>query len=123
MREERRRWVRVRARLLTFVKSLKTGQVQRTLTKDISGGGVCILSEESFQQGEELEVQIKLPDREQPLAFKAGVSWVRLLKAASKSYKDSTFEIGMQFTAIDPKVHALMMQYAMMNALPPGAEG
>ena len=119
MDQERRRFIRVAARLLTFVRTRDTGKTVRVLTKDIGGGGICFVSEERFDTDEIVEVEMTLPDRGQPIAFLAAVAWRRPVAEAGKSPRRTSWEIGVKFLSIGPKEQALMVQYAALNAGPP----
>ena len=123
MKPERRQFIRVRSHLMTFVKVLSTGKVQRALTKDIGGGGVCALTEVQFDPGTEVELEITLPDRSAPITGRASVVWSRSLAAppaldSGESSVKSSMETGLRFLAIDPKEQALLTQYARLNAVP-----
>lgn len=118
----RREFVRVRSRLTTVFKVASTGKIHRALTRDISGGGVCFSTEELLEGGEVLEVEVRLPDRSQPVLFSGVVSWSRLVRRPQHSYEAATFNVGVQFVSINPKDRNLLVAYAQMNALPPGSE-
>lgn len=119
--EERRRFVRNRVRLNTIVTILRTGETRRALTKDIGGGGICVVTEEELEAGEVLGVEIKLPDFDRPVTFKAGVVWITMAAPISRSAVTGRYEVGLKFSDIDPKSRSLMLQYAALNAPPPGA--
>jgi hypothetical protein len=121
--EERRRSIRLRTRLTTIYKHLTTGRVQRTLTKDVSGHGACLLTEDLLEAGTPLEVEIKLPDRTSPVTFLAEVVWSAFQLDAQGSPGKPKAETGIRFVSIDPKDHAAIMQYARFNALPPSGPG
>ena len=118
MGEEQRRFIRVPSRLNAIFKVVKTGKVRRALTKDISAGGVCFITEELLEPGTALEVELKLPDREAPITFLGEVAWSRPIGPPPKSYQNPTSEAGIKFVSIDPKDRALIMQYAKLNAPP-----
>ena len=120
MKPERRQFIRVRTRLTTFVTLMSNGKVQRALTRDIGGGGVCLLAETALSLGTEVKLEIQLPDREAPIASRAVVLWSRTVApAADASEGDQpTLETGMSFLEIDPKERALLTQYARLNAVP-----
>ena len=118
MGEEQRRFIRVISRLTAVVKIAKTGKVRRALTKDISAGGICFVTEELLEPGTALEVELKLPDRDAPIAFLGEVSWSRPIGPAPKSYQNPTAETGVKFISIDPKERDLIMLYAKLNAPP-----
>ena len=116
--QERRQFIRLRSRLVTFIKHVDTGKVERVLTKDIGGVGVCFISHKALPPGTPLEVEIKLPDFERPITFTASVVWSRVTEPAKKSYQFPTVEIGVTFAVIGQKQRSLIMQYAALNALP-----
>ena len=116
---ERRKFIRVNTRLTAIFKNLKTGKVRRALTKDVSGLGLCLVTEEILEPGTLLGVEIKLPDREAPITFTAEVVWSRPIMLSRKSYENPTGETGIRFLGIDPKDQKLLRAYATINA-PPG---
>ena len=118
MGKELRRFIRLPSRLTAIFKVVKTGKVRRALTKDISAGGVCFVTEEVLEPGMALEVDLKLPDRAAPITFLGEVAWSRPIGSQRKSYENPTAETGVKFVSIDPKDQALIMQYAKLNAPP-----
>ena len=120
--DERRRSVRLRTRLTTIYKNLSTGRVQRALTKDVSGHGACLVTDDLLEAGTPLEIEIKLPDRATPVTLLAEVVWSGFQLEAS-GQTGSRAEAGIKFVSIDPKDHALVMQFARFNALPPSGPG
>jgi hypothetical protein len=121
MEQEQRQVIRLGVRLLTWVKFLSTGKVHRALTRDIGSGGLCLVMEGVIEPGTKLELEIKLPDREAPITATAEVVWSRSIGEPAKSYQGQTAEIGVKFVNIDSKDRSLIMQYARLNALPPGS--
>lgn len=120
--DERRRSVRLRPRLTTIYKNLSTGRVRRALTKDVSGHGACLVTEDLLEAGTPLEIEIKLPDRASPVTFLAEVVWSGFQVDAAGRI-GSRAEAGVKFVSIDPKDHTLVMQFARFNALPPSGPG
>jgi len=121
MSEERRRFLRGHTRLTTFLKMLDTGLVQRVLTKNISSGGVCLITEEIVAPGALVEVEVKLPDREQPLAFQGVVKWSRPASGSEQGARAA--ETGVQFISIDPKDRALIAHHVKLSATPQERSG
>jgi hypothetical protein len=119
MGREDREFIRVNVRLLTWLK-FPNGQVLRSLTKDVSGAGVCVVTEGTVEPGTLLEVEIKLPDREAPIKFMGGAVWSKAVAEPAKAYQAPTAETGVRFVSIDPKEQALILQYAKLNAIPEG---
>jgi len=117
-KSDRRQFVRLKTKLVTFVKRPDTGKVKRVLTKDIGGIGICVVSDERDEPDTPLEVELKLPDSEQPITFKGLVVWSRVVEEPKQSYKPLVVETGIKFAEINPKQRALIMQYAVLNAMP-----
>lgn len=115
---ERRECIRIRERLVAFVKDPATGKVHRGLTNNISSVGVCVVTEQFFKPGAPLEVEIKLPDREAPVTFTGEVVWSRVAEEAQKVYEGPTVELGIKFVQIDLRDLTLIQQHAALNALP-----
>ena len=115
MGQERRQFIRVHARLTTLIKPLKTAKVRRALTKDISGIGVCLVTEELCELGTPLEVEMRLPDYDAPVKFLGQVMWSKPIGEPRKG-QPPTAEIGLRVVSIDPKDRSLLMQYAKLNA-------
>lgn len=111
--------IRLRTKLTTVFKIVKTGKVRRGLTKNISGVGICLVADEPIEPGEPLDVELQLPDRVAPVTFSAAVVWSRPTGGPRKSYETPTIEIGVRFVTIDSKDAVLLGQYAALNALPP----
>ncbi len=119
MSEERRRSIRANARLTTIVKNLDTKRVWRALTKDVGGVGVCVVTDESLELGTKLELEIRLPDRDEPITFTGEVVWSREVGGPRKSYEAPIREVGVKFVEIQPKDQRLLQQYVLMNPSPP----
>ncbi|MBI4003906.1 MAG: PilZ domain-containing protein [Candidatus Omnitrophica bacterium] len=115
---EQRRFIRITSRLTAIVKIVKTGKIKRALTRDVSAGGICVVTEEILEPGTALEVELKLPDREAPVRFLGEVAWSRPIGPTPKSYENPTEETGVKFISIDPNDRTLLMQYAKLNAPP-----
>ena len=115
---ERRRTIRLSARLLTTFKQANSAAVERALTRDISGDGVCFVADKMLEPGTPLEVTLQLPDREGPVTFLGHVIWSRLSLDATHRGSPRTAENAVRFVSIHPKDRELIMQYAKLHALP-----
>ena len=116
---ERRGYIRIRERLVTFVKDPATGKVHRALTRDLGGVGVCLITNEPLEVGVAIEGELKLPDREAPVSFSAVVVWSQVIqKEPGETLDRPTREVGVKFVRIDPKDRVLIQQHAALNALP-----
>lgn len=62
---------------------------------DVSGGGMRVLSDEPFRQGDRLELDL-LPPGDPPIHIWARVAWVEELPTGA----DASHEVGLQFTDV-----------------------
>ena len=116
---ERREYIRVRERLVTFIKDPATGKVHRALTRDLGGTGVCLVTNEPLEVGVAIEGELKLPDRKAPVTFSAVVVWSQVIqKEPGQPLDRPTREVGVKFVRIDPKDRALIQQHVALNAMP-----
>ena len=114
---ERRDFIRIRERLVLLLKNTATGRVHRTLTDDVSGSGLRLVTSELLEAGAEVEGELKLPDRNEMIVFAGVVAWSRVVPDQKrKSYEPPLREIGLKFTRIEPNDQALIQQHARLNA-------
>jgi len=116
MQKERRQSPRVRLRLTTTFKLLRTGKVLRALTKNVGAGGLCLITDELLEPGSPLELEVHLPDRPAPVRCVGEVVWSRPIESTARSYEQPA-ETGVKFTSIDPADRSSIMQFAAMNAM------
>ena len=119
LERERRQFIRLDVRALIFVKDPKTGKVKRTLTKNISAGGVLVVTSQLHKPGEQLEIEVQLPDFKKPVTFLGEVVWSTPIGGPKKRYEDPTAETGIRIIQIDPSTRTLILQYVQVNAPPP----
>lgn len=120
MRTDRRRILRVDTRLTTFLTDPTSGKVRRALTRNIGAGGLCVVTEEAMELGTAVRVEVKLPDREQPVACEAVVIWSQSV-ADSSGGRQVEVESGLQFVSINPKDRTMLQYYAKLNPPPPAS--
>ena len=119
MKGERREFARVRERVMTFIKDPTTGRVYRALTRDLGVVGICVVTEETFDPGASLELELQMPDRKSPLVFAGEVVWNELITDAQQQGPSAaTREIGIKYVKIDPKDQLFVKQHIAMNAPP-----
>ena len=118
MNQERRQFIRINARAVAHVKNIKTGRIRRALTKDVSGGGICLVMEKLLEPGTQLEVEMRLPDRAKLITFQGMVSWSRPASGKDQTSHNPNAEHGIRFISIDEKDHAALVQYVKIYAPP-----
>lgn len=117
MEDELRGFVRIPERLITLVKDPTTGKVHRALTNNLSGTGLCLAAEETFNSGASLELELQMPDRK--ITFTGEVMWSRPIKGAKRQGLSASMrEIGVKYVKIDPKDLSFIKQHIAMNAAP-----
>ena len=116
--EERRRFVRLDTRAEVTCTTLTTGAVERTVTKDIGGGGVCLFTENVLASGTRLQVAMKLPGSEQPINFIAEVMWSEAYEVIGKTERRRAVETGVRFLEIAPNDRDAVMRYVILSLQP-----
>ena len=117
--EERRRFVRLDTRLDVTYTVLPSGATQRTVAKNIGGGGICLFADKVLTPGTQLQVAMKLPGREQPANFTAEVVWSEPYEVIGKTERQRAVEVGVRFLEIAPQDQAAVMQHIILAFLSP----
>ncbi len=118
MANERRQFIRLNTRLNVSYVIAGTKQLGKSLSKDISGGGVRFVAEHPLDVGARLEVIVHLPAPDMPIRFAGEVMWTRLLTTMHAAGLGG-IEVGVRFVEIAPKDAVLIKQYAAFYAPPP----
>ena len=101
--EERRQYVRLAARLPVRCAVLPSGLMQDINLKDLSGGGLRMVTDAPVASGEQLQVAIQLPGQEQPVNAIAEMVWSRTAQMSGRIEQARTVETGVRFTEIAPQ--------------------
>ena len=78
-----------------------------TLTKDISITGMSLPTAMKIDEGEKLELRIKLPKDSNPIYVSAEVVWVKLPQVET----DDDYELGLKFTRINDIDKSRILEY------------
>ena len=117
--EEHRRFVRLDTRLEFNYTVLPSGDAHRTVSRDVSGGGVCLFAERALAPGTCLQVAMKLPEHESPANFTAEVVWSESYEMIGKTERQQATQIGVRFMEIAPKDLEAVMQHGILRLQPP----
>lgn len=117
--EERRRFVRLDTRLESSYAVLPAEKAKRAMTKDISGGGICLFAEKPLPAGTRLQVAMALPGREAPINFTAEVVWSEQYEVIGKEESQRAVEIGVRFVEIAPKDQEAILRHVILSLKPP----
>ncbi len=113
--KDRRQFVRLENSLPVMYWISPTTGPQATLTRNISGGGICLYVTEPLLPGTSLEVQFTLPGHQAPMTFKAEVVWCD--QPASDSPSGHVMA-GIRFTEITPPDRDRIIRYCMQRVPP-----
>ena len=117
---ERRQFVRVESSMPVMYWLSPTGDVapRRSLTKNISGGGVCLYLEEPLLPGTRLQVHMRLPEDGRSFPFTAEVAWCDAPKADGAG--GPSVMAGLRFIEIAPEDQRAIIRYCL-SRVPPSA--
>ena len=116
--EERRQFVRLDTRLEITCTVLSSGSAQKTTSKNIGGGGICLFTEQALDPGTRLQVAMKLPDREQPVNFIAEIVWSEPYEVIGKTERQRAVESGVRFVEISPQDRDAVMRHVILTLQP-----
>ncbi|MFC1666406.1 PilZ domain-containing protein [Candidatus Omnitrophota bacterium] len=96
---EKRRFIRFNISLKIAYTVQKDPKVERTgMTKDVSAGGMQILTEENLQTGSRLEIKVFIPEAANPAHLSAVVLWSKKKDPEDKKLSHSA---GIEFKGIE----------------------
>ncbi len=105
--DDRRIFERYSAKFPTKFKDSRQDYGSDVFLRDASATGVRIVSKERFFLNDRLSLEVKLPDRSDPMVLNGTVVWQKLLDS-------SMWEIGLEF----PQVRLMQMQHLMRFVFP-----
>lgn len=108
MVEERRKFVRLDARVRVKYRVLKKGRTQESFTKDLSGGGIRLSINEKLAVATPLALEIKIPGEARPILAEGRAVWSR---EVSDEGKTGRFDTGIAFTKIDSMNQGKILKY------------
>lgn len=109
--QERRRESRIKEEDKVLIELLTNGQtpedksIVNALTKDISPGGVRIMTDVNLPAGTLLKLEIVLSQRRRRLRAAGIVRWARSV------YGEDLFEMGIEFSQISPEDKMLLLEH------------
>ena len=100
--EERRRSVRLGARVEVAYTVLPSGTSQRAPTSDVGWGGLCLVTEHPIPPSTQLQVAVALPGREPPVHAIAEVAWSEQHEVVGKTGRRRSAANGIRYVEIAP---------------------
>ena len=116
--EERRQFVRLDTRLQTDYRILPSSEMRHSVTKDISGDGMCLFVEEPLRLGVRVQVTIALPDSNRQIEFTGEVMWCESSEIIGKAQQHRSVLAGIKFISIAPEDQREIMRYVILSLQP-----
>ena len=111
MMEERRRFVRLGARVDVAYTMLPSGTVQHAPASDLGSGGLCFVTEQPLPPGTQLQVAVTLPGRGQPVNAIAEVAWNEPQELIGKTARRRSAANGARYVEIAPADQEAIAQF------------
>ena len=111
--EERRKFVRLNINVeINYTIITLPPHKQFTIpiqSKNIGGGGICLISEQELKTGELLKLEIKLPEDPPTVHALGRVVWVKPFSLATE--KSKRFDMGVEFIEISQEDRQRINKY------------
>jgi c-di-GMP-binding flagellar brake protein YcgR len=83
--------------------TLPEGRAQEALTKNLSAGGLCLVTETPPAPTAQMQVAVRLPGEAQPINAIAEPRWSRERAVTGKTGSSRSVETGLAFVEIAPQ--------------------
>ena len=110
--EERRKFVRLQARLKSKCWVLGTEEPLSSTSRNIGGGGISLFTKRRLAAGTVLGIEVFFPGRLAPVRFTGEVIWSGELITSGAQDALNTYETGVRFLDITPEDRAYVLTYA-----------
>ena len=118
---EPRRFVRLATRMNVVYTVLHDERPIRSMTGNISGGGLSFFANAPLSPGTRLKVELTLPEQESPIPFTAEVVCSEESLLISPTAQERAVEIGARFVEIAPEDQDAIMRYVESGLYSPRA--
>lgn len=110
--EERRRYPRIpiKAEIEYLEFETTDAELLVTASRNISAGGVCIITFKKFALGTVLALRLKLPGVDRGLSVRGRVVWINQLGIEEKKI-DTIFEVGIEFSHVEGEDARAIQEY------------
>jgi len=113
--EDRRRFPRFNLLVdVAVTKRASSEQEQILSTKNISQGGVCLISTEKSNMGDLMDLKIRLPGVKDEIKTIGKITWIKEL-SLGPIQKIPRFEIGLEFIGLNDPTFQLINKYLYDN--------
>ena len=109
---ERRKFPRIEKEIIVRYKILSTPEEQLDAkTKNISGGGVCLVTREKMNMETVVAMEIRFPQMNKPIVTTARVVWCSESKLGPNPAGHIRFDNGIEFTQISEADREQIIKY------------
>jgi len=110
--EERRKYVRLDAKVSVKYRILERGQpIKESGSKDIGGGGIRLHLNEYLSKDTPLELEITLPAEPKPILAEGLVVWSKEVGKEGGGGVGQWYDTGIMFTKIDSISRGKILKY------------
>ena len=109
--KEPRRFVRIQAQLPVTYRVLPSPAKIRSTTCDVAGSGLCLLVQEPLARGAQVQLELRLPDRDRPVTATGEVMWCEHHRVVGKSEQQDLIKTGVRFLHLDGHDQDAILQY------------
>lgn len=106
--EDRRKYFRFETPINVKYASKRNKRKVKTLTKNISRGGLSLSSTKKFRTGDIIKMEFNIPDSKSPAVANGTIVWVK----GSAKRPRSLFDSGVKFTNIKPADRGRILEHA-----------
>ena len=117
--EERRQFSRINSQFVVNYRVIgERGDGVSSLTRNVSGGGVCFLTEAWIAPETMLQIEVRVPQRQQTIRFTAEVVWSGALILEHSDQSAYRFQTGVRFVEIAPDEQQLLLKFPSVPNAP-----
>lgn len=112
LNQERRKFPRIEMEIIVRYKILSTPEKELDAeTKNISGGGVCLVTRERLELETVVAMEIKFPQVNKPILTTSRVVWCSESKLGPSPAGHMRFDNGIEFTQISEADRQQIIKY------------
>jgi Tfp pilus assembly protein PilZ len=113
--EDRRKFPRFNLLVdVAVTKHASSGKEEVFPSKNISQGGVCLITLEQPTMGEVVDLKIRLPGIKDEIKIMGKVVWINGI-SLSAAQKAKRFEVGMEFVGLSDEIFEKIQKYLYNN--------
>lgn len=100
---------------VVYNKEVTAKKEKKSLSKDISRGGICLIVYEKLEVSDILELKILLPDGIKPIQAKGRIVWVKKFLIEGPFGGGDRYDVGIEFIKINNKEKTELDKFLFTN--------